>query len=99
MFGEITRTTVRSIDRFCSFDYLSCCSFSIWKILALGHGHLNESCVPLLLHALNYESGKTALWNILERDFSTTHWKIRSSAGKSLLSLLKRIELSLIIVF
>jgi len=55
--------------------------FSIWKILALGHGHLNECCVPLLLHALNYESGKTALWNILERDFSNTHWKVRSSAG------------------
>jgi len=56
--------------------------FSIWKILALGHGHLNECCVPLLLHALNYEPGKTALWNILERDFSSTHWKVRSSAGK-----------------
>ncbi|CAF0807608.1 unnamed protein product [Didymodactylos carnosus] len=32
----------------------------IWKILSLGHDHLNECCVPLLLHALSYESGKTA---------------------------------------
>lgn len=64
--------------------------FSIWKILALGHGHLNECCVPLLLHSLNYEPGKTALWNILERDFSSTHWKIRSSAGKFYFEKIKR---------
>ncbi|CAF1400645.1 unnamed protein product, partial [Rotaria sordida] len=56
------------------------CQFSIWKILAFGHGHLNECCVLLLLHALSYESEKTALWNILERNFSSTHWKVRLSA-------------------
>ena len=79
MSRKITRTTVShsiSIDN----GQIILCS-SIWKILALGHGHLNECCIPLLLHALNYEPGKNALWNILERDFSSTHWKVRSSAG------------------
>jgi hypothetical protein len=68
----------------------------IWKILALGHGHLNESCVPLLLHALNYEPGKTALWNILERDFSSTHWKVRSSAGTRVIALFSLLKAKLI---
>ncbi|UJR25060.1 hypothetical protein I4U23_006420 [Adineta vaga] len=68
----------------------------IWKILALGHGHLNECCVPLLLHALNYEPGKTALWNILERDFSNTHWKVRSSAGTRVIALYSLLKPKLI---
>jgi len=68
----------------------------IWKILALGHGHLNESCVPLLLHALSYEPGKTALWNILERDFSSTHWKVRSSAGTRVIALFSLLKAKLI---
>ncbi|CAF3245537.1 unnamed protein product [Rotaria socialis] len=68
----------------------------IWKILALGHGHLNECCVPLLLHALNYEPGKTALWDILERDFSSTHWKVRSSAGTRVIALYSLLKPKLI---
>ncbi|CAF2900291.1 unnamed protein product [Rotaria sp. Silwood2] len=68
----------------------------IWKILALGHGHLNECCVPLLLHALNYEPGKTGLWNILERDFSSTHWKVRSSAGTRVIALYSLLKPKLI---
>ncbi|CAF4959003.1 unnamed protein product [Rotaria sp. Silwood1] len=68
----------------------------IWKIFALGHGHLNECCVPLLLHALNYELGKTALWNILERDFSSTHWKARSSAGTRVIALYSLLKSKLI---
>ncbi|CAF1634464.1 unnamed protein product, partial [Adineta steineri] len=68
----------------------------IWKIFALGHGHLNECCVPLLLHALNYEPGKTALWNILERDFSSAHWKVRSSAGTRVIALYSLLKPKLI---
>ncbi|CAF1346960.1 unnamed protein product [Didymodactylos carnosus] len=59
----------------------------IWKILSLGYGHLNECCVPLLLHALSYEAGKSALWAILDRDYTSTHWKVRSSAVTRVISL------------
>ncbi|CAF5075403.1 unnamed protein product, partial [Rotaria sp. Silwood1] len=55
-----------------------------------------ECCVPLLLHALNYELGKTALWNILERDFSSTHWKARSSAGTRVIALYSLLKSKLI---
>ena len=79
-----------------AYRFLHLSISSIWKILALGHGHLNECCIPLVLHALSHEPGKTALWNILERDFSNTHWKVRSSAGTRVIALFSLLKAKLI---
>ena len=45
---------------------------------------------------MSYEPGKTALWNILERDFSNTHWKVRSSAGTRVIALFSLLKPKLI---
>ena len=54
---------------------------SLWKIIGLDFCHLNDISVILLLHSLIYESGKNALWSILERDFNSSNWKIRMQAS------------------
>ena len=51
-------------------------------MLSASYCHLNEIAVPILLHALVYESGRTTLWSLIEKDFKDSNWKIRMQAGE-----------------
>jgi hypothetical protein len=53
----------------------------LWRLLSASYCHLNEIAVPILLHALVYESGRTTLWSLIEKDFKDSNWKIRMQAG------------------
>lgn len=53
---------------------------SIWKLLSADYCHLNEIAVSLLVQALVYESGQSTFWNMVERDFNDSSWKIRMQA-------------------
>jgi hypothetical protein len=53
---------------------------SIWKLLSADYCHLNEIAVSLLIQALVYEAGQSTFWNLIERDFNDSSWKIRMQA-------------------
>jgi len=54
---------------------------SIWRLLSAEYVHLNEIAVPLLINSIIYESGRTTFWNLVEKDFTDSNWKVRMQAG------------------
>ena len=61
---------------------------SIWKLLSAEYVNLNEAAVPLLINSIIYESGRTTFWNLVEKDFKDSSWKVRMQAGSLNLKLM-----------
>ena len=87
MSGKIAHTKVSRIaldlNYRLSFNFILL--FSLWRLFSADYVHLNEIGVPLLINSLTYESGKSTFWNLVDKDFKDSSWKVRMQAGNFLM--------------